>query len=177
MVADSAVTLPGLTYDEAMALFGWTIGLATMTGGAFAVGSYPGVREHPYPSPTPSSTPDHTSRQVITAASGVPRFRSGASPADIEGVDRLAAEGQHPSCPRHHGRIGSPSLQGSGGCRRASPRRAYRDGLAPPRDHPQACNHEVLCGPASSNAAFWRALEFLRDVLKGRIHDRADWGG
>ena len=173
MIADSAVIDPGLTCDEAMALFGWTMGLSTMAGGAFAFGSYPGALEHAYPSLTLFSTPDHTSRQVITAASGVPRFRPGVCPADIEGVDCLTAEGQHTSCPRHHGRIGSPSVQGSGGCRRASSPRRCRDGLAPPRDHRRACNHEALREPAPSNAAFRRALEFLRGRLEGRLHDRA----
>jgi len=173
MVAGSAMIDPGLTWDEVMALFGWTIGLATMAGCAFAVGPYPGAREHAYPSPTPSSTTDHASHQVMAASSGGTKFGSGASPADIERTDRLVASGQHTSCPGHHGRSGRPSRERSGACRRASSFRRCRDGLAPPGDHPRACNREALTEPAASNAAFRRALEFLQDLLEGRLHDRA----
>lgn len=51
---------PGLSCDEAMALFGWTIWLAAMTGGSLAVGFHPGSRVHSYPSPTPSSISEPT---------------------------------------------------------------------------------------------------------------------
>jgi hypothetical protein len=166
MVADGAVIDPGLTYDEAIALFGWTVGLAAMTGGAFVVGSYPGTREHAYPSPTHFSTPDHTSSHVMAPSSGGTRFGSGASPADIEPIDRLAAAGEHTSCRRHHGRIRSPSRERCGLSRQVSPSRICRDGLVPPRDHRRDCNHEASRGPAPSNAGFRRALAFLETVWK-----------
>lgn len=165
MVADRAMIDPGLTYDEAMALYGWTVGLAAMTGVAFAIGAYPGARTLSFPPPAASLTPA-TSRQVMTAGSGVPRFRSRGRPADIEGIGRLATKGQHTSCRRHRGRIESSSQLGRGECQRVSPPVDSRDGSPPPRDHPQACDHEVPCGHASSNGPFWRALEFFRHVLK-----------
>jgi len=59
-VVDSTMIDPGLTCDEAMALFGWTIWLAAMTGGAWAVGFHPGARVRSYPSPTPSPIPEPT---------------------------------------------------------------------------------------------------------------------
>lgn len=165
MVTDGSVIDPGLTCDEALALFGWTIGLAVMTGGAFAVGIYPGGREHAHPLPTPSSAPDPTSRQVIAASSGGTRPSSGARPPDFERKDLLAAAGQHTSCLWQHGRAGSPSQQGSGICRLASSRRNSRDSLVPPWNHPRACNHEAVRERDPSDAAFHRALEFLRDVF------------
>lgn len=166
MVADRAMIDPGLTYDEAIALFGWTVGLGAMTGGAFAIGVYPGALTLAYPPPAGSLTPA-TSHQVMTAGSGAPRFRSMGCPADIEGVGRLATKAQHTSCRRHHGRIESSSLQGSGECQRASPPVGSEDGSPPPGE--TILERAIMRSPADTHRPtepFWRALKFFRHVLK-----------
>jgi hypothetical protein len=169
-MVNSTVIDPGLTYDEAVALFGWTIWLGAMTGGAFAVGFYPGARVHSYPSPIPSSIPDPTGSLQRAPFRRENRLSSGVTTPGSEST-RLAAVGPHPSCPGHHRRSGSPSRHRGGICRRASPRRPSRDGLAPPRDHPRACQCHALREPDPSTAAFRRALEFLRDVFGDRLHN------
>jgi len=99
MVAGSTVIDPGLTCDEAIVLFGWTIWLAAMTGGASAVGSYPGARVHAYPSPTPSSISEPTGSLQRAPFQREKRPGSGVTAPGNEREHPLAAVGQHPSLP------------------------------------------------------------------------------